>query len=112
MAKSKESLGVNLSRFEWDALLSPAANARRLLPPMAAAYFAEGRAVLAEADEPAKLHRLRLLSKRMRYTLELFRPVYGPGLEERLDVLKSLQDVLGDTNDAVISAQLIEYLPR
>jgi CHAD domain-containing protein len=48
----------------------------------------------------------------LRYTLELFRPLYGPGLDERLEALKRVQEVLGDTNDAVIAAHLIEYLPR
>ena len=99
-------------QIDWDALVGPAANARRHLPPLVGAYFAEGRALLAEAGEPATLHRLRLLSKRLRYTLELFRPIYGPGLEERLEALKRVQEMLGETNDAVISARLIEYLPR
>ena len=97
---------------EWDALLGPAANARRHLPPLVGSYFAEARTLLAEAADPAHLHRLRLISKRLRYTLELFRPIYGPGLDERLEALKHLQEMLGETNDAVISAGLIEYLPR
>src|SRR6516164_8418335 len=98
-------------QIEWDPLLGPAANARRHLPPLAGAYFAEARTLLAQAEEPAKLHRLRLISKRLRYTLELFRPCYGPGLEERLESLKRLQDFLGDINDAVTSAHLIAKMP-
>jgi CHAD domain-containing protein len=100
------------TKIAWDPLIGPEANARRFLPPLVGAYFAEGRSLILEATEPAQLHRLRLLSKRLRYTLELFRPLYGPGLEERLEALKRMQDVLGDTNDAVASARLIEYLPR
>jgi len=99
-------------QIEWDPLLGPAANARRHLPPLAGAYFAEARTLLAQAEEPAKLHRLRLISKRLRYTLELFRPCYGPGLELRVQALKRVQDLLGDINDAVASAALIEYLPN
>jgi len=91
----------------WDAERSLAANASRHLPALAAAYFAEARTLLAEAAEPAHLHRLRLISKRLRYTLELFRQCYGPGLEQRIQSLRSLQDLLGETNDAVASAQLI-----
>lgn len=50
---------------------------------------------------------MRLASKRFRYTLELFRPCYGPGMEDRLDALKKLQDALGDLNDAVASMDLL-----
>jgi CHAD domain-containing protein len=100
------------SQIEWNPRAASAANARRCLPPLAKAYFVEARSLLAEAEEPAQLHRLRLISKRLRYTLELFRPCYGPGLELRMASLKRVQDLLGDINDAVISAGLIEYLPR
>ena len=49
----------------------------------------------------------------LRYTLELFRPCYPAGLEERLDALKKLQDSLGEVNDAVASARLLrEALKR
>jgi len=95
----------------WNPRLSPGANARQRLPELAAAYFAEARTLLAEAEEPAKLHRLRLISKRLRYTLELFRPVYGPGLTEFLRSLKALQDILGDLNDAVVAGGLIAGIP-
>jgi CHAD domain-containing protein len=99
-------------QVEWDSLVGPAANARRHLPPLASAYFVEARTMLAEAEEPAKLHRLRLISKRLRYTLELFQPCYGPGIDLRLQALKRVQDLLGEINDAVIAASLIEYLPN
>jgi hypothetical protein len=95
------------SQIEWDAQRSPVANASRFLPGLAATYFAEARKVLAEANEHADLHRLRLLSKRLRYTLELFRSCYGPGLDERIRALRRIQDLLGEINDAVASARLI-----
>ena len=98
---------AGLLKLEWDPGGTAAANARHNLPKLAAAYFAEARTLLAEAGEPAHLHRLRLISKRLRYTLELFRPCYGPGLDERIAALKGLQDLLGETNDAVASAHLI-----
>ena len=94
-------------RIEWDEKTGWRPNARRELPRLIAAYFSRVRKVLAEDGSPRKLHPLRLASKRLRYTLELFRPCYPAGLEERLDALKKLQDSLGEVNDAVASARLL-----
>lgn len=102
---------ANAVHSAWNVRSSAALNARRNLPGLAAAYFAEARTLLNDVTKPAHLHRLRLLSKRLRYTLELFRTCYDSGLEERIDSLKRLQDVLGDINDAVTSARLIRKLP-
>ena len=93
--------------LKWDERAGVAANARRELPGMVSAYFSQVRAFLAEEDAPRKLHRIRLASKRLRYTLELFRPCYPPRMEDRLDALKVLQDYLGEVNDAVASAKLL-----
>src|ERR1017187_9363655 len=82
--------------LKWDKRAGVAGNARRELPRLVSAYFARVRAFLAEDGTPRELHRMRLASKRLRYTLELFRPCYAAGLEERLDALKVLQDWLGE----------------
>ena len=71
-------------------------------------YFEEVRGFLAKKHKPKELHRMRLASKRLRYTLELFRGCYGPGLEQRLDALKDVQDALGDVNDAVAAEGLLD----
>ena len=94
-------------RMKWDKRAGVAANVRRLLPPVVAAYFSQVREFLADDAPPARLHLVRLASKRLRYTLELFRPCYPAGLEERLDALKKLQDGLGEVNDAVASGMLL-----
>src|ERR1019366_3880194 len=102
--------GLEIGRtqhLKWDERAGVAANARRELPRMVRAYFSRVRAFLAEDRTPRKLHRLRLASKRLRYTLELFRPCYPPGLEDRLDALKVLQDLLGEVNDAVATAEML-----
>jgi CHAD domain-containing protein len=91
----------------WDERSATAVNARRHLPGAVSAYFAEVRGALAENPPPPELHRLRLATKRVRYTLELFRPCYGPGLETRLEELRRLQSVLGDVNDSGVALRLI-----
>jgi CHAD domain-containing protein len=83
-------------------------NARRRLPELAADYFGDVRKALAAHPTPTQMHRVRLASKRFRYTLELFKPCYAAGLERRLGELKKLQDILGDLNDAVASSPLVE----
>ena len=93
--------------MKWDKRAGVAANARRQLPPMVRAYFSSVREFLADHAPPERLHRVRLASKRLRYTLELFRPCYPAGLEDRLDALKVLQDWLGEVNDAVASAEML-----
>ena len=95
-----------LHRAKWDERASAAVNARRELPRLAASYFARVRALLARDPSPPNLHRLRLATKRLRYTLELFRPCYGPGLETRLAALRRIQQSLGDVNDSTAAIRL------
>lgn len=97
-------------KIKWDEAASAAQNARRKLPGLAAEYFAEGRAVVAGKGSPAAWHRLRLRTKRLRYTLELFRPCYGPGLEQRLHALRQAQQILGEINDCAAAGRLIDGL--
>jgi CHAD domain-containing protein len=97
----------NANRIKWDERTGAAVNARRRLPRLVADYFARVRGLLAAEPSAAKLHRLRLATKRLRYTLELFRPCYGPALESRLAALGRIQQVLGEVNDSTAAARLL-----
>src|SRR5690348_16720763 len=99
-----------MKKIKWDEKASAAQNACRALPPLAAEYFAAGRAAVAGKPSRAAWHRLRLRTKRLRYTLELFRPCYGPALETRLDALHQAQQILGDLNDCAAAQRLIDGL--
>jgi CHAD domain-containing protein len=99
---------ATLKKIKWRKEASAAENASARLPKLARAYFAEVRETLTTNPKPAELHALRLASKRLRYTLELFRPCYAQGLEQRIKALKQLQDLLGECNDAVTSLPRIE----
>ncbi|MEM4258161.1 MAG: CHAD domain-containing protein [Candidatus Thermoplasmatota archaeon] len=62
-------------------------------------------------DETAvkKHHKLRIAAKRLRYTLEIFQPLYADELvKNKLDVVKNLQDSLGLLHDYDV---WIEYIP-
>jgi hypothetical protein len=91
----------------WNERVGPAANARRELPRLAADFFAHVRAALEARPSPERLHGIRLAAKRLRYTLELFRPCYGPGLESRIERLRSLQQVLGEINDCTATGRVL-----
>lgn len=76
-----------------------AENARVLLPKLLEKYFKAGRKAAEGETSPKKLHGFRLATKQFRYSLELFRPVYGPSLERKLSALRGLQSVLGKLSD-------------
>jgi len=78
---------------------SVAENAREVLPKMARKYFRAGRDAVSEKRPPEELHQFRLQTKQFRYTLELFRPVYGPQLDRYLNALRTLQSALGKVSD-------------
>lgn len=92
---------------KWVAGKTAAANARAVLPSLAEEFFAAGRVAAATRATPEELHGFRLVAKRFRYTLEVFRPIYGPGLDKRLDQLRKVQQKLGEINDCAVSAALI-----
>jgi len=94
-------------KIQWDASASAAANARAALPGWARAYFQHGRALAQAAASPAAMHRFRLDTKALRYTLELFRPCYGPGLEARLAEMRKVQDFLGAISDFATTRELL-----
>ena len=91
----------------WRAPVGAAANAQRELPRLVSGYFRAGREFLAAQPSPAELHALRLATKRLRYTLELFRRCYGRALDRYLAGLHDVQQALGELNDCVATRNLL-----
>ena len=56
----------------------------------------------------AELHALRIAFKHLRYNIEFFYHVLGPGVEFCMPILESIQDHLGYLNDARVAVQLLE----
>ncbi len=54
-------------------------------------------------------HAMRIAVKRLRYSMEVFSPLYEGELENQIDVCKKLQDLLGDMHDYDI---WMENLPQ
>jgi len=94
-------------RVTWDEHAEPAKNAHQYLPKLVSGYFARARDLLAHDPDPSRLHSLRLATKRLRYSLELFRPCYRAGLATRIARLRKLQQVLGEINDAAVAQRAL-----
>ncbi len=98
-------------KAKWIAEAPVAENARRELPLLVEEYFAAGRKLAARRSSAARMHEFRLLTKHLRYTLEVFRPAYGPAMERYLGQLKKVQTVLGELNDYAATRDLMEASP-
>jgi CHAD domain-containing protein len=59
-------------------------------------------------DAPlARFHALRIACKRLRYTLEFFREVLGPDTKALVKAVVTVQDHLGDLQDAVVARGIL-----
>ncbi len=96
----------------WKGKQTVRDNLRRRMPRLVRDYFEAGDQALAAGRSWDEMHRFRLLTKRFRYTMELFRPAYGRSLESKIELLKQVQTMLGDINDAVVTSAMLESIPR
>jgi CHAD domain-containing protein len=68
------------------------------------------RKVARRADRepvPERMHALRIRCKRFRYLLECFEPICDDRLREHVQVVRKLQDTLGEYQDAHVAMQRI-----
>ncbi len=98
------------SKPRWNPSGTSAENAKRVLSWLAAQFFESGRNTVGVSPTARSLHKLRLRGKRLRYSLELFAPCYGPGLDHRLSELKKVQNYLGEISDCDATIRLIRGL--
>jgi triphosphatase len=59
---------------------------------------------------PEDFHDLRKKGKRLRYALEPLQGIYGKPAERMVELLKTVQDDLGDHQDLIVSAELMKEL--
>jgi putative phosphoesterase len=57
-------------------------------------------------------HRMRIAAKRLRYTLEAFRPLFDDALDQEIGSLKEVQDLLGEMHDCDVWLATVEDLDR
>ncbi len=95
------------SKSRWNGAATSSENAATVLPKLTRRFLRAGRKVAAPETAERELHRFRLKVKQFRYTLELFRPCYGPTLDEHVSKLKKLQGCLGAMNDCASTLALL-----
>jgi CHAD domain-containing protein len=79
---------------------------KRLRRAVATAQEAEG------ADREHALHEVRKAAKRVRYTAEVAAEVLGAPAAELVDLMKQVQDVLGASQDTVVTREYCTRLGR
>jgi triphosphatase len=65
---------------------------------------------LREDSPPEHFHDLRKKGKRLRYALEPLQEIYGKPAKKMVKLLKNMQDDLGDHQDLIVAAGLMEEL--
>lgn len=65
--------------------------------------------IAAQPHLTEPLHQLRIAAKRLRYTMEVFQPLYAGGLDKPLKSVRKIQAALGDLHDMDV---WIEWLPE
>jgi len=103
----REHLRIVRPQAKQDPGGSVAEHAKRLLPTMMEDFFQAGREAARPGSTHLRMHRLRLEAKRVRYTIELFEPVYGERTKPILEPLKELQDRLGAINDCATTLEMV-----
>jgi len=63
---------------------------------------------LAEPEDLEQHHAMRIAAKRLRYTLEIFQPVYQGRLDPFVKAMKGLQTLLGDVHDCDVWVEHLE----
>jgi CHAD domain-containing protein len=71
-----------------------------MFPGLLYGYCVEGDKVAVEGVKPSRLHDLRMAGKHLRYSLEIFRSLYGRRMDDLLEYLKQGQSDLGAISDA------------
>jgi hypothetical protein len=81
-------------------------NARRVLAVRIAEFYSY-EPIIPYPDLSEALHDLRISAKRLRYTLELFRPQLGKAGERQIERVKLIQETLGTLHDHDVRIDLI-----
>jgi hypothetical protein len=81
-------------------------NARRVLAVRIAEFYSF-EPIVSHPEHSGALHDMRISAKRLRYTLELFRPQFGKAGERQIERVKAIQELLGTLHDHDVRIDLI-----
>lgn len=77
------------------------------VPRLAKRFVALARHGAGQNQQLDQLHQLRIVAKKIRYTLEPFAQLLEPALQGRIEQLKRMQDFLGELNDIEIVYSMV-----
>jgi len=105
--KWRAGLEAALSASDVSRQTDLGAAAGVVLPKMAREFLELGSEAAESKAPPEKLHQFRIASKKFRYSLELFEPVYGAPVKWMIEEIKHAQNILGDVNDCVSASEIV-----
>jgi CHAD domain-containing protein len=76
------------------------------LPKMADDFLRRGARVAVKRPDLARLHKFRIQTKRLRYSIEIMQPLLGEGAGAWSEPIQAVQKVLGQINDCRILLEL------
>jgi len=68
------------------------------------------RACLADPEDYEQHHAMRIAAKRLRYTMEIYRPVYAGRSDGAIDAVKQLQTLLGEIHDCDVWVEQLDAM--
>ncbi len=71
--------------------------------------FLSYRPFVHEPDNKDKLHAMRIAGKHLRYTMEVFAPLYKGALDPFIILMKNIQNLLGEIHDNDV---WVDWLPK
>ena len=71
--------------------------------------FLSYESYIHDPENIEELHAMRIVGKHLRYTMEVFGPIYGTTLDPHIRAMKDVQDLLGDIHDNDV---WIDWLPK
>jgi len=111
-----EDLAVRLAAWACSPPLKAGSDrrGRKVLPPLVRRRWRRLQSVVKEPGpkDSAALHRIRVLTKRVRYGAELVAPAVGRKAERFATAAAIVQDVLGDHHDAVVGHHILVCTAR
>jgi hypothetical protein len=99
------------SKLNPAATEGPAIQARRLAEKHVVGRLEEVLPLqdsLRDAEAKPRHHALRIACKRLRYTMEIVKPLYGPPIEPVIEAARAAQTLLGDLHDCDVWEQRLE----
>jgi CHAD domain-containing protein len=95
-----------------DAVKESSATLRQLAVPMIGQLLSDLHAAMAQdLDKVENLHAVRILGKKLRYSMEIFAPCFEPAFKKKsYPAIEEMQEILGEANDSAVAVRRLEKI--